>query len=84
MFTKMAAAVVFSCLAGTWREKAGIPVASKGKLLSYLAPVPLKIEELIRPDNSPERPVIDNPSIQALLPFGTWNSEAHITERWRV
>ena len=62
----------FSAPAGTWRALAGSPVFPKGKLLPYLAPVPLDAEpfweesgDVVSEDFS--RRVIDNPEYQMML-----------------
>ena len=74
--------VCFSCLPDTWRitksneESSGISTIAKGKLLSYLNPVPLIDEDDIsdsRTDRKEKdvkyrsRRVIDRPDIKQLL-----------------
>ena len=55
--------VGFNCLPGTWRERAGIPTVSRGRLLAYLSPV------LRRPPDETTRRVIDRDDMQVLIPF---------------
>jgi predicted ATPase len=64
--------VFFSSPEGSWRATAGSPVFPKGKLLPYLAPVPLDVEpsweergDTVSEDFS--RRVIDNPAYQLML-----------------
>lgn len=54
----------FGCVRGTWREKAGTPALSKGKLLAFLNPVPVNGPEWNRLQR-----VMDHPDVQLLLPF---------------
>jgi hypothetical protein len=62
----------FSAPEGSWRAASGSQVFSKGKLLAYLAPVPLESEPSLeeRGDTVSEdfsRRVIDNPAYQLML-----------------
>lgn len=62
----------FSCLPGTWRSKLpGAKSVPKGKLLSYLSPVPKEPEDESPDMQTPHHRVIDNPEIQMLL----WGSK---------
>ena len=70
--------VFFSATERSWRAAAGSPVFPKGKLLPYLAPVPLDIEPSWeeRGDTMSEdfsRRVVDNPAYQLML-FRTTNA----------
>jgi len=69
----------FSCLSGTWREKApeGVSIVSKGKLLTYLNPIaPVELDAVEHHFGQQGRGatrvpcrVIDRPDVQLLL-FG--------------
>jgi predicted ATPase len=75
--------VSFGCLEGTWRQEkaeAGeeVNLVAKGKLLSYLNPIPNPVPELDRnghemsgtKPSAKSRRVVDRPDLQPLLPFG--------------
>ena len=70
----------FSCLKGTWREQAGMPAVSLGKLLAYLNPVVRGVQDDMEVRGaetggrrSRERParkrVVDRPDLQMCLPL---------------
>lgn len=56
----------FAALPGTWRTKAGMAECPKGKLLSYLNPVPLVVE---KEEGALRGRVIDRPDLRQLLLF---------------
>lgn len=58
--------VVFECLKGTWRAKAGMGTVAKGELLAYLNPEGGS-SELVRG----VRRVMDRDDLQPYLPFAT-------------